>query len=215
MSIAERDATHQIDLEGAWGGAAAQAARELAPATRRRRVHWDRSLVTYFQMLAAGAVVGVKVASDFLASKAGVCSGADAAGRCMLDQLAAPALTRFALVVVCAHGLATLVLDVLPEIARKLRAGYRPRRAVRPAPLPPPVPGQPVSALAAACWAPAQAPRKARTRSEPLMPSAGPLAPPVPRPRGPRAVCPACVTIVVVSDGACPDCRSGVVARRG
>ncbi len=176
------------------------------PAGRRMAVRPGRregSLVAYFLMLGAGALVGVQVAASFIASQTGVCRGADAPGQCILDHLAAPAVTRFALVLICAHAVASLVLDVIPEVAAKLRAGYRPRRVPRPAPLPPAVPGQPISALAAACWAPAQGGAAAPARARPVVRQA------------PGAVCPQCVTIVVPTQGTCPECRTAVVARRG
>lgn len=175
-------------------------------AVRPERRHG--SFAAYLVFLAAGAAVGAVVVADFLAAQSGRCAGADAGGQCLMNTVAAPALTRFALVLIVAHALAALVLDVLPDVRAKLRAGLRPRRAPRPAAPAPLVPGEPVSLLAAACWAPVQVPAKV---------PAGPTRS-VPRTRRPdtvRAVCPPCAAIVDAHAGLCLGCGGSVVARRG
>jgi hypothetical protein len=180
--------------------------RPSRPVASRMAARGDRregSLTAYFMFLFAGAVVGALVVTDFLAATAGSCSGADAAGNCVMQDIAAPALTRFAIALVCAHGIATLLLDVLPDVRRKLKAGYRLRREAKPAPPAPGPVGEPVAAIAAACWAPVQ------TRRAPV-----PLRKAAARAVA-RAVCPSCVTVVAAHEGRCLECHGPVVARRG
>ncbi|MCW3000082.1 MAG: hypothetical protein JWN65_3631 [Solirubrobacterales bacterium] len=181
------------------------AQRRSRPAVRRaaRADRHKGSLPAYLVFLLAGAAVGAGVVADFLATTAGTCSGGDAAGNCVMQQIAAPALTRFAIVLVCAHGVATLLLDVLPDVRRKLQAGYRLRRETRPAVSALIPVGEPVPAIAAACWAPVHAPR---TPAPPRRATAR---------MAPRAVCPACVTIVATDQGKCLECHGAVVQRRG
>jgi hypothetical protein len=81
-------------------------------------------------------VTGAALAVDLVRTHSAGCAGGDARGQCLMDHAYAPAFTRFALVLICAHGLASLVLEVIPEVWARRRAGYRLRRAPKPAPVP-------------------------------------------------------------------------------
>ncbi|MCW3014033.1 MAG: hypothetical protein JWO02_1125 [Solirubrobacterales bacterium] len=178
-------------------------ARPVARRVVLRGGRREGSLTAYLMFLLAGAAVGAWIVVEFLATRAATCSGADAAGNCVMQHVAAPALTRFAIVLVCAHGLATLVLDVLPDARRKLTAGYRLRRECACAPPVAGPVGAPIPAIAAACWAPVQAPRTPEPARKAMARAV------------PRAVCPSCVTVVAVRQDKCLECHGPVVQRRG
>jgi hypothetical protein len=176
------------------------------PAVRRMAVGEQRfrgSLSLYLALLLTGAAVAVAVSVRFATGAAAGCSGGDAVNDCLLHQVVAPGVTRFALILAASHLLALLVADVLPGARRKRRAGYRLRRQEKVATPLVPEPGMPLDPLAAATWAPVQQPRHAA------------LAPRTARAVVARAVCPACMTIVPVQAGGCVDCGGAVVPRRG
>jgi hypothetical protein len=160
-------------------------------------------LPVYLVLLLTGTAVAAVVSLRFASGAAAACSGGDAVNDCMLHQVLAPGLTRFALILVAAHLVALLVADVLPGARRKRLAGYRLRRQPKVATPLVPAPGMPLDPLAAATWAPVQQPRHAAS------------APRAARSVVVRAVCPACMTIVPVQAGGCVDCGGAVVSRRG
>jgi hypothetical protein len=177
-----------------------------APPVRRMAVGEQRfrgSLSLYLVLLLAGTAVATAVAVRFAAGAAPGCSGGDAVNDCLLHQVVAPGVTRFALILAASHLLAVLVADVLPGARRKRRAGYRLHRQQKVATPLVPEAGMPLDPLAAATWAPVQQPRHTA------------LAPRTARAVVARAVCPACMTIVPVRAGGCVDCGGAVVPRRG
>ncbi|WP_354701852.1 hypothetical protein [Paraconexibacter sp. AEG42_29] len=179
----------------------------VPPRTRRLKRDEERrygSFAVYLTVLLASAVAGVVVAWLFTAPAARMCSGGDAVGACVKDNVFAPALTTFALILAIGMVLATLVVDVIPDARRKRRAGYRLKRDARPAPPPrTDAPPMPADLLAVAGWSPAQGSGAVDRAS-----AAAAL-------RAIRAICPTCVTVVTARAGLCLQCGGAVVARQG
>lgn len=185
---------------------AAPAQRPSRPPVSRVAARGERregSLTGYILFLMAGSAVGLAITAQFVAANQTLCSGGDAQGNCMLQKLVAPGLTRFAIALICAHGLATLILDVIPDIRRKRAAGYRLRQEAKAPAIALPEPGAPLNPLAAACWAPVQTSRTSTPTRAGIKRAVA------------RAVCPSCVTVVATHEGSCLECGGPVVARRG